>query len=182
MSGFSSALVNPSAIASDLSLSPGERLQVPHLDHRSLKIVSKCKRVHAIKLHQLVTFTANPLVEFLIRVKETLFAEQFLEVRSVNICRGWVQWSQVIITTNSRACSAQRGCKGRVNVGVVVDAVSEVSTPCKPYGVATRECHQVLQVHPVRIETAEKLREAEKWSRKVCVCSILACSSSISSA
>jgi len=73
-------LVNSSAIASDLSLSPGERLQVPHLDHRSLKIFSKCKRVHAIKLYQLVTFTSIPLVEFLVRVKETLFAEQFLVV------------------------------------------------------------------------------------------------------
>ena len=140
------SVVDFSAIISNLTLIPCEKLQVTHLDHGSTKIFSKSKHIFTIKLHKFVTFTTISPKKLLIGMKKTLIVFKSTIIVSVN--------SSGVESNDARLVSPpflghdfiKVARKKRVYMSFIVEPVSEVGALSLSNGVTTGEDDQVLEV------------------------------------
>lgn len=134
-------LINPSTIGPDFSVTTRERTKVPHPYHGGNKVTVKQPSVLCIRPHNGV---GRAVVEqLLVRVQQPLLVQQVLEVIVVEAARRAVEGGEVAVAAGARAVLPAGVAEGDGDVGIVVDADTEVGAAGEADGVAPGEDDKV---------------------------------------
>jgi hypothetical protein len=166
-------LVDLPAVQPDLSLRPGERGDGAHPHHRLGEVGGEHAGVAAVLLNQRVL---RPAVEqLLVGVEQPLPAHQVPVVGVVERRRGLrVDGRERAVAAGLRARLLPERRECGVDVGVVVDAVTEVGAPGLPDGVRAGECRHVACREALVAEHGDERGEAGVGPGEVGVGSALA--------
>lgn len=137
-------MVDPPALLPDLSISPGKRRDVAHLDHGLHEVLEEDVLVGGIELDK-VRGGGVAGEEHLVGGEQATVCEDVLVVLVVELeWRDGVEEEEVLVAAGARAAEAQRRRVGRVQGEVreavarlVVQALAEARAPGVADGVAT---------------------------------------------
>lgn len=140
-----SILIGPPAVCPDLAIGAGERAKIGHLDHSASEVVEEGSRVSTVSSD--LSVGGAVVEELLIRVEQPPQVDQVSEVVVVEAIGGKVvKRRKGVVATGPGAVSPDARHEGGVDVGFVVDSVTEGCAPRLSY--CMRSC-KIYNYHAI---------------------------------